>query len=268
MRATQETDETSLPARVLVWGRAYLYWPWLLVLGGWAVVVLATLTDHHQLVDHHYLLEHSHLPWMTALGVFLASWLVMTLAMMLPSSLPILHGVTQTAGEWPRAAEAVFLAGYVLVWAGFAAVAFAGDTLVHWLVDSGTWLSTHTVVIGAVTFALAGAFQFSPLKRLSLRACHHPLGSPADDGRFGARAAWRLGLRHGACCLGSGWALMLVMFGVGLGGVAWMAVLAGVMVIEKVVPGGQRLTPIVGGALLLLAAVWLLQPAWLPTDEM
>jgi predicted metal-binding membrane protein len=61
---------------------------------------------------------------------------------------------------------------------------------------------------------------------------------------------------------------MLVLFGVGLGGVVWMVALLGVMVVEKAVPGGRRLTPIVGGALLLLAAAWLSQPAWLPTDEM
>jgi predicted metal-binding membrane protein len=60
---------------------------------------------------------------------------------------------------------------------------------------------------------------------------------------------------------------MLVLFGVGLGGVVWMVALLGVMVVEKAVPGGRRLTAIVGGALLLLAA-WLSQPAWLPTDEM
>ena len=79
--------------------------------------------------------------------------------------------------------------------------------------------------------------------------------------RAGVAPAWRLGLRHGLFCLGCCWALMLVMFGVGIGSLAWMAALAGIMTIEKAVPGGRRLGPLVGSAMLALAALWLTQPA-------
>ena len=81
--------------------------------------------------------------------------------------------------------------------------------------------------------------------------------------RKGVGAAWHLGLHHGAFCLGSCWALMLVMFGLGVGSLLSMAVLTGVMVIEKTYPGGQRLSPVIGIILLGLSALWLAHPAWL-----
>jgi predicted metal-binding membrane protein len=70
-------------------------------------------------------------------------------------------------------------------------------------------------------------------------------------------------LRHGAFCLGCCWALMLVMFGIGVGSLAWMAALAGVMVVEKTIPGGRWLSPISGIVLVLLAVLSLVRPAWL-----
>ena len=74
--------------------------------------------------------------------------------------------------------------------------------------------------------------------------------------RRGTGNAWRLGLRHGLFCMGCCWALMLVMFGVGVGSLAWMSVLAGIMVIEKTTPRGKLLSPVVGIAMLVLAVVW------------
>jgi predicted metal-binding membrane protein len=81
--------------------------------------------------------------------------------------------------------------------------------------------------------------------------------------RQGITPAWQLGVRHGLFCLGCCWALMLIMFGIGVGSLAWMAGLAGVMVVEKAVPGGRRLAPAIGIICLILAALWLLHPAWL-----
>ena len=142
--------------------------------------------------------------------------------------------------------------------------AFLGDSLVHHLEDTWPGLAEHPWAVGAATFAIAGAFQFSALKHQCLSQCRSPLGFFVRHYRRGVGGAWRLGLRHGLFCLGCCWALMLVMFGVGVGALTVMGVLAGVMVLEKVVPGGQRLTPVVGGLLLLLAALWLVHPAGLP----
>ena len=263
MKLTDVNDQQ--PARPVARRRAPVIWPWLVVVAAWTLALVAVLANQSYLINHHYLLEQSHLPVLVALVVFLACWQVMTVGMMLPSSMPMLymmvHASRRQKHTW--AIQAAFLAGYALVWTAFAVAAFLGDTQVHRLVHSWFWLYTHSWLIGAATFALAGGFQFSPLKERCLKQCRSPFSFFVRYYRKGFGAAWRLGLRHGAFCLGCCWALMLVMFGLGVSSLVWMAVLAGVMVIEKTFPGGQRLSPFIGVALLGLAVLWLVHPAWL-----
>src|SRR6266487_5743663 len=253
------------PARSVARRRAPVIWPWLLVGAAWTLAGLAVLTNQRSLIDHHYLLEESDLPVLVALVVFLAGWQVMTVGMMLPSSMPMVSMIVHAGRQQRRAlaVPAAFLAGYAVVWTAFALVAFVGDTQIHWLVHHWFWLDTHSWVIGATTFAVAGVFQFTPLKGRCLKQCRSPLSFCVCYYRKGVGAAWRLGLRHGMFCLGSCWALMLVMFGLGVGSLVWMAMLAGVLVVDKTFPGGQRLRPVIGLILLGLSAVWLAHPAGL-----
>jgi len=229
------------------------------------VALVAALTHQNILINHDYLIEESHFPLPLALVIFLACWQIMTVAMMLPSSMPMVSMLVHASRQHPhpRAVQAAFLAGYALVWTAFALVALLGDTQIHRLVDSWPWLDQHSWLIGAATFAVAGGFQFSPLKGRCLKQCRSPFSFFVRYYRKGVGAAWHLGLRHGAFCLGCCWALMLVMFGLGVGNLVWMTVLAGVMVVEKTFPGGQRLSPIIGIALLGLSALWLAHPVWL-----
>src|SRR5258708_12137748 len=90
-----------------------------------------------------------------------------------------------------------FLAGYAVIWTTFAGGAFLGDTLVHRLVALWPWLAVHSWLIGAVTFFIAGLFQFSPLKEPCLDMCRTPLGFFMHHYRKGVGTAWQLGLRHG-----------------------------------------------------------------------
>ena len=258
--AQEEAKDRKLSLR-----RVPVLWPWLLVAGAWAVLVFATLTHQTFLLDHHYLLLASGLPWLAALEIFLLCWQVMTVAMMLPSSMPMIKLVVYAGRrqQRPIAVPMAFLAGYAVIWTAFAVGAFLGDTLLHRLVILWPWLAAHSWLIGAATFAVAGLFQFTPLKERCLDACRTPLGFFMHHYRKGIEPAWQLGLRHGKFCLGCCWALMLVMFGVGVGSLAGMAALTGVMVIEKTMPGGKRLSPLVGVALLLLAGLWLIHPTWL-----
>jgi predicted metal-binding membrane protein len=107
------------------------------------------------------------------------------------------------------------------------------------------------------------AWQRTPLHFVALwlsgclKVCWSPLNFFRRFYQRGVGPAWHLGLHHGTFCLGCCWALMLVMFGIGVGSVVWMAALAGVMVIEKVAPGGQWLRLVVGVFLFVLAGVWL-----------
>ncbi|MDE3230251.1 MAG: DUF2182 domain-containing protein [Chloroflexota bacterium] len=241
-------------------------WPWLLVAAAWALAIIATLTGRRELIDHHFLLEESGLPWPVAALVFLACWQVMIAAMMLPASMPAFNLLLGGARPHLARAQAAFLASYAALWAAFALLAFAGDTLIHHTVDVWPWLAAHTFVIGATTLTIAGAFQFSRLKARCLAACHTPLALVASGYRADARLAWLLGARHGLASVGCCWALMLIMFGVGVGGPGWMAALTVAMLVEQRFAAARAPRLALGVALLALALVWLARPAWLPTS--
>jgi predicted metal-binding membrane protein len=263
MELTDVNDQQ--PARPAVRRRAPVIWPWVVVGAAWTLALLAVLTNQSYLINHHYLLEQSHLPLLMTLVVFLAGFQVMTAGMMLPSSMPMFYMLVHASRQQgrPRATQLAFLAGYAAVWTGFAAAAFLGDTVIHQLVHRWLWLYLHSWVIGAATLALAGGFQFSPLKERCLKQCRSPFRFFKHSYRKGVGGAWRLGLHHGMVCLGSCWALMLVMFGLGVGSLVSMALLTEVIVVEKTFPGGRRLSPVIGVALLGLAVVWLVHPTWL-----
>lgn len=242
--------------------RALVLWPWFLVIAAWVITLLATVGKQSALLDHHYLIEESGLHWLATLALLLIGWQVMVIAMMLPSSMPVLYTLTHTSRQQrhPLLIQTAFLLGYATIWTAFALVAFLGDTQIHHVVHRWPWLHEHPGFIGAATLALAGSFQFSPLKRYCLNQCRSPFCFFGGYYRKGIGPAWHLGLRHGIFCLGHCWALMLVMFGIGMQSLLWMVGLTGVMAIENVVPGGHRLSPFIGIALLLLAGLWFLSP--------
>ncbi len=103
--------------------------------------------------------------------------------------------------------------------------------------------------------ALAGAFQFTPLKDACLDKCRHPAQFLTRHYRRGTAGAFLLGVRHGAFCLGCCWALMLVLFAAGMASLLWMAALTALMVHEKTRPNGARAVPVSGVALLAAASV-------------
>lgn len=191
------------------------------------------------------------------LGVFAGAWLVMVAAMMLPTTVPMvaLHGVVTARVERRALVRAMFLAAYFAVWLGFAGVALLGDAGVHALVDGWAWLRAREGLVLAGALALAGVVQFTPLTRRCLQVCRDPRGFLFQHYRRGVEAAWRLGVRHGASCLGCCWALMLVMFATGVGNLWWMVGLTAVMVAEKTTRWGQQIVAPVGVAL-LFAAAW------------
>jgi predicted metal-binding membrane protein len=241
-----------------------LYWPWLLVGAAWVVAIGATLSGQRFLIDHQFLLEESGLPWPLAAALFLIGWQIMIAAMMAPTSIPYVGAtlIDSTQGNRrPHRAVVAFFTAYACAWTVFGALAFAGDTLIHHTVDSWPWLAAHSNLIGAATCALAGLYQYSPWKSRSLARCrarHLPVTATTES-------PWRLGLRHSmdsiACC----WALMLAMFGLGVGDVGWMAAIALMLLGESLLPGetaSQRARQIIGVATFTLAALWLFHVAW------
>jgi predicted metal-binding membrane protein len=226
------------------------------IAGAWALAIVAEATGKATLLHHDGLIEGSTRIWI-ALPVFLLAWQVMLAAMMLPSSLPLVRLFARASARQPRprAAMAGFLGGYALVWGTFGALAFVFDIGVHATVDSSPWLRDHDWILGAGVLAVAGAFQFSSLKYACLDKCRHPAQFLMRFYERGAAGGLRLGLRHGAFCLGCCWALMLVMFSVGVASLVAMAVLTGLMVYEKTQPRGREAVPVVGVAMVATALV-------------
>ncbi|HTM84731.1 MAG TPA: DUF2182 domain-containing protein, partial [Mycobacterium sp.] len=179
----------------------------------------------------------------------LGAWLQMTAAMMLPTTIPMVRMFTVVSARAPRptAARTTFLAGYLALWMGFAVVAVAAATGIRAWAAAGhlTWISTRPHLVLAAVLAIAGVFQLTPLKDRCLTQCRDPRAFLYSHYRRGVRGAWQLGLRHGWSCLGCCWALMLIMFGTGLGNVLAMLVLTAVMLIEKTARWGARIvTPL------------------------
>jgi predicted metal-binding membrane protein len=237
----------------------------LAIAAAWALALVAELTGTGGRLHHDSLLEGGPPLWV-ALPLFLLAWQVMVAAMMLPSSLPLLRlfdAVTRRrdAQEHTRVA---FVGGYVAVWAAFGAFAFLGDSVVHHVVDATPALSERPWLVAGGVLALAGAFQFSDLKDRCLSKCRHPGPYLLAHYRRGASGAFWLGFGHGVFCLGCCWALMLLMFAVGVAHVAWMAALAALMVYEKTGRHGYRVARVAGVVLLVWAAVVLVHPGWLP----
>jgi predicted metal-binding membrane protein len=183
----------------------------------------------------------------------LAAWMVMAGAMMLPTVVPLLRLYIPATARVSRrvVTRLAFLGGYLAVWGGFTAVAMLGDTGVDALVRLGTWPVSLSELVLGVTLVVAGLFQFSRLKQACLTACRSPWAFLWQHYRRGVRGGWTLGLRHGALCLGCCWALMLIMFGAGVGSLLWMLALTGLMVVEKTASYGARLVAPLGGALVL-----------------
>jgi predicted metal-binding membrane protein len=188
-------------------------------------------------------------PFVTAF----AAWLVMAGAMMLPTVVPLVRlFVPVTAGvPRPGLTRLAFLGGYLAVWGGFAAVAILGDSGIDALARVRSWPVPPSALVLGVALVVAGLFQFSRLKRMCLTACRSPWAFLWQHYRRGVRGSWLLGVRHGVLCLGCCWALMLIMFGTGLGSLLWMLALTGFMVVEKTAPYGARLVAPLGGALVL-----------------
>ena len=192
-------------------------------------------------------------------AAFTLGWTLMIVAMMLPSSVPLVvtFGALVARRARPARLVALLLLGYLLVWAGFGFVAWAADRGVHAAVDALPWLAAHPQLILGATLLGAGLWQFSPLRDRCLDECRSPLGFVLNRwrGTSERREALAMGLAHGAFCVGCCWSLMLVMFGVGISSLTAMLVLGGLTAVEKNLPQGRRLTrPL--GVVLVVAAVY------------
>lgn len=189
--------------------------------------------------------------------IYSGGWLLMSTAMMLPTTLPLLAVFRRLVMGRSDASSlvALVITGYLLAWAGFGVAAHLLDSALNVLVRENLWLTFNGWLLGAAVLALAGAFQFSRLKHQCLMLCRTPFSFVVSHwhGVAPRRESLWLGLSHGAFCVGCCWALMLLMFVVGTGSVGWMLALGAVMALEKNLTSGwmaRHLGTMIGIALL------------------
>jgi predicted metal-binding membrane protein len=194
-------------------------------------------------------------PGVTGVGLVALMWGAMTLAMMLPSASPMIltyAEITDTAackGEHV-VSPFVIAAGYTVVWFGFAAAATLAQLALTRTALLDPSMASASGLFSGTIFIAAGAYQFSALKHACLTQCQHPFPFFFANWATTPRGVFRLGLRQGLFCLGCCWAMMLVMFSVGVMNVIWMAALGIVMTIEKI-GAGRRFSHAVGVALIV-----------------
>jgi predicted metal-binding membrane protein len=190
--------------------------------------------------------------------LYVSGWLLMTVAMMVPTVLPLLAIFTRiTQGRADRGLLiALLILGYLCIWAAFGLVVHAGDIALHSLVAGNAFLTFHGWIVGAAVTSVAGGFQFSALKYRCLDKCRTPFSFVNEHWRGNAerRQSFMLGVHHGIFCVGCCWAIMLLMFVVGMGNVGWMLTIGALMAVEKNVSWGRRLSAPLGVGLLLTAA--------------
>lgn len=238
----------------------------LIVVGGLAVVTAAawiyTARQSDQMsmssgIGGHSMANTMHAmlmtqPWTSSqFGLMLAMWVVMMVAMMVPTAAPmtlVYAAVARKAAAQhsPLPPTFVFVAGYVTVWGLFGVLA----TLAQRGLDAATLLSpmmaSKSTLFGGAVLVAAGIYQLTPLKHACLRHCRAPAHFLSRYWRRGTFGAYRMGLRLGAYCLGCCWILMALLFVGGVMNVFWIAAIAAFVLLEKTLPYGEKGSRIAG----------------------
>ena len=205
-------------------------------------------------------------PWTSlgSLGWFLGIWVVMMAAMMLPSVAPTVALYSRLTKVSSPLSPSMFTAGYLLTWAVAGGMAYAIGVLARAVVgDALAWDHAGRNIAGA-TLIIVAVYELTPLKDVCLGKCRSPLGALLGSWRDGVWGALRMGMRNGAWCVGCCWALMASLFALGAMSVTWMALVAGIIALEKTLPWRRGLTYATAALLLVLGVFLLAAPDALP----
>jgi predicted metal-binding membrane protein len=204
--------------------------------------------------------------------LFLAIWVTMMVAMMFPTAAPMIltfHKVQ--AGKRERGDAFVstwmFVAAYILVWTLAGVAAYAGALAAEAIAVRAALSSTAAARVGGAVIMLAGIYQLTPLKDLCLSKCRTPITFIMTSWREGAVGALRMGLLHGAYCLGCCWLLFVILFPLGIMNIAAMAVITLMVFAEKTLPWGRLAPRATAATLVTYGAVVIAAPQVLPTFQ-
>ncbi len=201
--------------------------------------------------------------------LFMSIWIVMMVAMMFPTAAPMILMFSKIyAGkrqqDRPFVPTWVFVSAYLLIWSLCGVVAYPFAVLIDKLAAPSMWLMENAARFGGVLLLAAGLYQLSPLKEICLSKCRTPVQFILRSWHDGYGGAFRMGLEHGAYCLGCCWLLFVILFPLGLMNLAVMALLTALIYAEKALPLGRQISQLAGGGLIVYGVLVMLLPAALP----
>ena len=203
--------------------------------------------------------------------LFMSIWVAMMVAMMFPTAAPMITFHKVQAGKRQRGdtfvSTWVFVAAYILVWTLAGVAAYAGALAAEAIAMRAALSSTTAARIGGAVVILAGIYQLTPLKDLCLSKCRTPITFIMTSWRDGAVGALRMGLLHGAFCLGCCWLLFVILFPLGIMNIAAMAVITLIVFAEKTLPWGRLASRATAAALVAYGALVITSPQLLATFQ-
>jgi len=238
-------------------------WIWIALGAGTGTSAVA-MTQMAGMPDMDMMMERA--VWTPAYaGLVFAMWWVMMVAMMLPGATPTLllfarANRSQKAKDRPYVPTGIFASGYLTAWGGFSVLASGLQWGLEQLDLLGPMMTATNYWLGGAILLAAGLWQLTPLKGVCLRHCRSPLTFLAQQWRPGRLGAFRIGLEHGAYCLGCCWFLMSLLFFGGIMNLFWIAGLALFILLEKTIPMGHWFARAAGvcfaawGVLMLVSA--------------
>ena len=194
---------------------------------------------------------------------FTGMWLVMMVAMMLPSSYPtlLLHRTVYEKRSPNRPGGTfLFALSYFLVWTATGTLFYAAYVWIGRL--RGSIPGSESIVLRAAGAALmfSGLYQWSELKRACLKHCQSPLHFVTEHWRDGQAGAVRMGAAHGVYCFGCCWGLMMILFVMGIMHLGWMAAIGALILLEKIVPSGKWISHAIGAVFVVVGVIVMLFP--------
>ena len=205
-----------------------------------------------------------------AAPLFMAMWVAMMVAMMFPASAPMIlmfarvHAGKRERGQ-PFVPTWVFVTSYMVIWTLTGAVAYGVAVGSEELAKQWLWLMDNAARIGGGVLVLAGVYQLSPLKRSCLSKCRTPLDFILGSWRDGYVGSFRMGLEHGAYCLGCCWLLFVILFPLGVMNVGAMVAITLLIFAEKSLSRGGQIAQAAAVALVTYGALVVFVPDALPT---
>src|SRR6266496_1928649 len=201
--------------------------------------------------------------------LFIAIWIVMMVAMMFPTAAPMILMFTKIYAskrqqEQPFVPTWIFVSAYLLVWSLCGVVAYPLAVGIEKLAAPSMWLMENAVRLGGVVLLVAGLYQLSPLKDICLSKCRTPLQFILGSWHDGYGGAFRMGLEHGAYCLGCCWLLFVILFPLGIMNIAVMALVTALIFAEKALPIGRQISQLAGVGLIVYGVLVMFLPAALP----